>query len=1285
MKQPIGLLTLLFLSVGAPAQDLQFAIGFGGPDWEETDDVTTDNMGNVYCIGHMNVGFDFDPGPDTAMLEVEGTSALFIAKYNPDGNLIWAKAIQSLEGYSRGSCIVTDDSCNVYVAGYVQKRSDFDPSDEEYILNETRYTNIFLARYDSLCNLDWAFVITGSKNYPDVYSMQLDASNNILITGFVQKSIDFDPGPGTAMLDAYGLTGYYAKYSSEGEYIASGSIINADIYELVMDGDSNIYLAGNYYESADLDFDTSECMVVGNGEGNWFLARYDKDFKLKWGFGIGNNGQDHVEKLVILPDGKIVAGGFYSGSVQFDPEGLAEPVAAKGYNDIFLAAYNTNGSFEWVSSLGGSDADDLKGMAVDKEKKIVVSGNYQASIDVDPGEENVYLPLMGIADAFIAQYDTLGNYLAAYSLRGPGVKLINAMQVDWKDDVVITGRFDNSLDFDMSTEVFVVDKPGSSFDVFLAEYGLNSKEPVDTGQIIDNKDLVRDINPFAGSNPSYLYPFSHLLYFIADDGSHGKELWRTDGTLEGTELVTDINRSGDAFMGNPNFTGFRGDLYFIAQDSIHGKELWVSGDSTRMVKDLDPSGDGLDSSSSLVATDSMLYFTAKDSSAVGFWKTGGDDTTTDKVYDCTPYGDGIVSNLAMFRDQLYFFTSDSIHGTILWRSDGSAEGTGIFMEFGDASTYDRGDKIFVTDTILYFELCDSSYGKELWTTDGTPENTGILYDVNPGSASSDPENLMATDRFVFFTANDSIHGRELWETGGTPGTTLLVSDILSTGSGIPENGYGIVVDNEVYFSGMNDLFGLELWKSDGYDSTTQVLANINPGGNADPNSFCSYNSEIYFSAFNGDQWDLWRSRDNGVDVQPLRGLNPHGDVSPQWITYQGGIVYFVATDGNSGMELWKYKLIEDLEIEAEDSTVLNVSEKDSISYLGTVCLNCSGMKADKADTLRIEGLFYPRDATDTMMIWTVVEGKDLATVSTSGNLILNPGFSEQDTVTFRLETDDGSKLFRTISIIAQTMENGIHSVEAGSDVTINCGEQVQLRVDFQYVGNNAIRYQWSPSTGLDNDTVRKPMALPGSTTEYFVEVYDGAYSGVDSVQVIVLPADFGVMYTADVRNLSDAPYEFTFQNLTPDPDRYQFTWNFGDSIPILSNASDITFTYPDPGDYDVTLTAVLLGHEYCIDSLYNENYIFCGEDLGEELHHPGISGRPNIRPNPVTDGMTIEFPNQGGDRYSLYIMNLSGKICRIENNIRKSRVLVETGDLKRGMYLIELRGPKIYRGKFVVE
>src|SRR5207248_1354608 len=136
--------------------------------------------------------------------------------------------------------------------------------------------------------------------------------------------------------------------------------------------------------------------------------------------------------------------------------------------------------------------------------------------------------------------------------------------------------------------------------------------------------LVKDINP--GSSSSYPYSLTAVngkLFFTANDGVHGQELWRSDGTAAGTSLgkdinpgttlVEDINLAG--IGSNPDqLVGSNGTPFFAADDGVHGRELWKSNGTaagTVLVKDIFPGRYG-SYPGSLVMIGSTLFFRAND-------------------------------------------------------------------------------------------------------------------------------------------------------------------------------------------------------------------------------------------------------------------------------------------------------------------------------------------------------------------------------------------------------------------------------------------------------------------------------------------------------------------------------------------------------------------------------------------------------------------------------------------------------------------------------------------------
>jgi ELWxxDGT repeat protein len=151
--------------------------------------------------------------------------------------------------------------------------------------------------------------------------------------------------------------------------------------------------------------------------------------------------------------------------------------------------------------------------------------------------------------------------------------------------------------------------------------------------------MVLDINPgIASSNLSRMVAIGSTTYFSADDGVHGAELWKSDGTAAGTTLVKDIN-SGNSSADPIRLTNVNGTLVFTANDGTHGSELWKSDGTaagTTLVKDIVSYGLIGSDPSSLTNVNGTLVFTAEDVNGRELWRSDGTAAGTTLVKDIYP-------------------------------------------------------------------------------------------------------------------------------------------------------------------------------------------------------------------------------------------------------------------------------------------------------------------------------------------------------------------------------------------------------------------------------------------------------------------------------------------------------------------------------------------------------------------------------------------------------------------------------------------------------------------------
>ncbi|MEA5502278.1 ELWxxDGT repeat protein, partial [Halotia wernerae UHCC 0503] len=502
--------------------------------------------------------------------------------------------------------------------------------------------------------------------------------------------------------------------------------------------------------------------------------------------------------------------------------------------------------------------------------------------------------------------------------------------------------------------------------------------------------LVKDIN--SGSSDStpnddrnsspQLTNINGTLYFAANDGIRGNEVWKSDGTEAGTVLLKDIYSgiTSDYYFGfGYNFTNVDGILYFTAEDGTVNKKLWKSDGTdvgTVLVGDFDYNALSEYSFSRLTNVNGNLYFSAYNrSKPIQLWKSDGtqEGTVLVKDFQLDPRYYGIQSVINANGIVYFNIFSVDAESNELWKSDGTEAGT-VFVKDIFWNTSVLANNIA---SILYFNAYDDTLGYELWKSDGTEGGTVLVKDINSGFASSNPSELTNINNTLYFFADDGIHGNELWKSDGTENGTVLVKDINSGSDGsTPFN--LTIVDNVFYFFADDGIHGNELWKSDGTENGTVLVKDINSGsGNSASsvnNSFpdlTNVNGIVYFFADDGIHGkELWKSdgTENGTvlveDIVPGSAGSNSSD-----LTNVDGVLYFYTDDSIHGKELWALNtnppvtspIVSITAIDtnaAEDGNtpgIFRISRTGDTSTALTVKYNIDGTADNKSDYNQING------------------------------------------------------------------------------------------------------------------------------------------------------------------------------------------------------------------------------------------------------------------------------------------------------------------------------------------
>lgn len=447
--------------------------------------ISVDAQGNTYITGMFAGTVDFDPGSGVANLTSAGMSDAFFAKYDNQGNYVFAKAIGGSRS-EEGLGIAIDDLGYIYIVGTFQAKADFDPGADSVFLVNTGTIDMFLAKYSATGNYIYAKSMGGQNgSYTQVYDIAVDKKGNAFICGRFFGNPDFDPGPGIATLTNAGVFDiFFARYDAQGNYVFAKSLGGNSFaygFDIAIDSIDNIYITGSFYATVDFDPGTGNVYLSSAGYFDIFFAKYDKAGNYIYAKRLGSAGTDIGTSIVVDGSGTVFLTGSFENTVDFnpDPAGLAN-VTAAGREDIFIARYDPEGRYVYAKAVGGIENEGSPHIASDGSGNVYVTGYYQGTADFDPGSGSVNFTSTGGNDIFIAKYDNNGNYVYARTMGSTAITEYGyGIAADGGENVYITGSIAGTANFnlggDSSTSII---SASNGDDIFFAKYGPLSALPV---------------------------------------------------------------------------------------------------------------------------------------------------------------------------------------------------------------------------------------------------------------------------------------------------------------------------------------------------------------------------------------------------------------------------------------------------------------------------------------------------------------------------------------------------------------------------------------------------------------------------------------------------------------------------------------------------------------------------------------------------------------------------------------------------------------------------------------
>lgn len=441
----------------------------------------------------------------------------------------------------------------------------------------------------------------------------------------------------------------------------------------------------------------------------------------------------------------------------------------------------------------------------------------------------------------------------------------------------------------------------NGFVYFNADDGTAGQELWKSNGTQGGTSLVKDIQTGSGSSDaSEMTAFGNVVLFRAHgSGGEGDELWRTDGTEGGTFIVKDIDPVGSSYPSVFTIAGNK--AYFRADDGVHGNELWVTDgteDGTQLVKDINAAGDS-NPNQFAVLGDLIVFLADNGVEGRELWVSDGTGPGTFMI-DLNGAAEGRPNGMTTVGNHVYFHAFPGG----LWRTDGTEVGTEEILWMNTNSLGSTGN--FADFDGLVAFTTNAVGGNEVWLSDGTGDGTFRVKDIRPGGSGSSPGDLTVAGGLLFFNADDGTHGEELWVSDGTEEGTVMTRDVAP---GAAESYPNTIraFGNKVIYSGEDPTAGYEVFISDGTEQGTGLLKDIYIGpDSSSADHFTVLGNMVFFSAYSADSGnELWKTDGTPTGTVLAADVNntPSGS-NLGGMRVIGDTAYFYADDGTFGNELW---------------------------------------------------------------------------------------------------------------------------------------------------------------------------------------------------------------------------------------------------------------------------------------------------------------------------------------------------------------------------------------------
>lgn len=498
---------------GSPSTDRLFGVRIG-----------TD--GHTYCTGYGLVGFPSNRE------ELHAWDAITM-RLRPDGSLHWGRALNGTAApdFSEGKDIAVDVAGNSYTVG-VMRNDGWYGSDT---IPGIGMEDGFVSKFDSVGDLQWAIAIGGLQN-DNASGVDAGADGSVWVGGSFRSNASFG---GLPLVSAGGTDGFILKMDQAGNASFAKRIHGsgeAEVFRVKVSADGDCYFVGNFSGTITV----GATSLTASDTLDMFYGKIDAAGNFMWAYKAGGFDLDFVQDLELDSEENLYVAGFYFGDFTW-----GTTITSQGYDDLFWAKVDSNGTLLLLENAGDAYSLDGFGIGVDPAQNVLVTGIFSDTIRLGGLMEVTYL-------------GTIDLYLAKYATRQPQVAVLE----------VVGTPYCTADQFQVAFHAWGYFQPGNVFSLELSDANGNFSTPTVIGTLAGQLGgtITGTVPPGIVSGSNYRVRISASNpAIVSPDNGYGIVLY--------PNTAVPVTIIGDTVLCN-------GQPVVLSVDSIFTQVAWSTGDTS---------------------------------------------------------------------------------------------------------------------------------------------------------------------------------------------------------------------------------------------------------------------------------------------------------------------------------------------------------------------------------------------------------------------------------------------------------------------------------------------------------------------------------------------------------------------------------------------------------------------------------------------------------------------------------------------------------------------------------